>query len=155
EDNRRRVEKMSDGRVGYVYMSNTSVEGFTQFNRSYFAEAGKDGVVIDERFNGGGKAADYVIMRMSMPLMNYWTTREGETYPTPAGQIYGPKAMVINEIAGSGGDWMPWMFRRAKLGPLVGKRTWGGLVGIGGYPNLMDGGSVTAPHFAFWNPEGE
>lgn len=155
EDNRRKVEKLSNGKVAYVYLENTSIQGFVQFNRSFFSQVDKDGVVIDERFNGGGKAADYMIMRMAAPLMNYWTTREGADGPTPAGNIYGPRAMIINEIAGSGGDWLPWMFRRAKLGPLVGKRTWGGLVGIGGYPSLVDGGMVTAPHFAFYNPEGE
>jgi len=111
--------------------------------------------VIDERFNGGGKAADYFIAKLGAPLLNMWTTREGEDYSTPAGAIFGPKAMLINEMAGSGGDWLPWAFKRAKIGPLVGKRTWGGLVGIGGYPSLIDGGSVTAPHFAFWTPEGE
>jgi tricorn protease len=87
--------------------------------------------------------------------MNYWSTRYGEDYTTPAGAIFGPKAMIINELAGSGGDYLPWAFRRFKLGPLVGKRTWGGLVGIGGYPPLIDGGMVTAPHFAFWTPEGQ
>ena len=80
--------------------------------------------------------------------------RYGDPYTTPAGQIFGPKVMIVNEQAGSGGDYLPWAFRRAKLGPVVGTRTWGGLVGIGGYPSLLDGGSVTAPHFAFWSPEG-
>jgi tricorn protease len=154
-DNRRKVSEMSKGRIAYVYLPDTSVGGYTRFNRSFFAQVDKDGVVIDERFNGGGKAADYIVAHLSRRVLNYWSTREGADYPTPAGAITGPKAMIINEQAGSGGDWLPWAFRRAKLGPLVGKRTWGGLVGIGGYPSLIDGGSVTAPHFAFWNPEGE
>ncbi len=155
EDNRRKVERLTKGRVAYVYLPDTAVGGYTQFNREYFAQAGKEAAVIDERFNGGGKAADYIIMHMARPLLNYWTTREGADYATPAGAIFGPKVMITNEMAGSGGDWLPWCFRRAKLGPLVGKRTWGGLVGIGGYPQLIDGGMVTAPHFAFWTPEGD
>jgi tricorn protease len=155
EANRRKVEKLSQGKVGYVYLANTSVTGYRQFNRYFYAQVGKQGVVIDERFNGGGKAADYIIRKLGAPLINYWTTREGKVYSTPAGAIFGPKVMLINEMAGSGGDWLPWAFRRFKLGPLVGKRTWGGLVGIGGYPSLIDGGRVTAPHFAFYTPEGK
>jgi tricorn protease len=88
-------------------------------------------------------------------LLNYWSSRDGADYTTPATAIFGPKAMIINEWAGSGGDLLPWYFRRTKIGPLIGKRTWGGLVGIGGYPTLVDGGSVTAPHFGFWNPDGK
>jgi tricorn protease len=111
--------------------------------------------VVDERFNGGGSAADYFISYMQRPLMNYWSTREGEDFTTPIGSIYGPKTMLINEYSSSGGDMLPWMFRQAKIGPLVGKRTWGGLVGIYGYPVLIDGGQVTAPRVAFRNKEGE
>lgn len=155
EDNRRKVSELSQGRLAYVYLPDTSTGGYRSFNRYFFAQVDKDGAVIDERFNGGGKAADYFIARLGAPLLNMWTTREGEDYSTPAGAIFGPKAMIVNEQAGSGGDWLPWAFKRAKIGPVVGKRTWGGLVGIGGYPTLIDGGSVTAPHFAFWTPEGE
>jgi tricorn protease len=156
ENNRRKVAEMTQGKVAYVYLPDTAVGGYTYFNRYFFAQTDKQGVVIDERFNGGGKAADYIVERLQRPLANYWSTRWGleKDYTTPAGAIFGPKAMIINEFAGSGGDYLPWAFHRAKLGPLVGKRTWGGLVGIGGYPTLMDGGSVTAPHFAFWTPEG-
>ena len=111
--------------------------------------------MIDERNNGGGQAADYIINFLNRPLLNYWTTRYGETFTTPRGAIFGPKAMIINEHAGSGGDALPWYFRRMKLGPLVGKRTWGGLVGTLGFPTLMDGGTVTAPNLAFFSPEGE
>jgi tricorn protease len=155
EANRRKVDAMTKGRVAYVYLPDTAVGGYTNFNRYFYAQVDKEGVVIDERFNGGGKAADYIVERLARPLMNYWSTRYGADYTTPAGAIFGPKAMIINELAGSGGDYLPWLFRRFKLGPLVGKRTWGGLVGIGGYPSLMDGGVVTAPHFAFWTPEGQ
>src|SRR5262249_18770891 len=155
EENRRKVEQLSKGRVGYVYLPNTAVDGYVNFNRYYFAQVGKEGVVLDERFNGGGSAADYIIDQLRRPLMSYWSTRAGQDFTTPLGAIFGPKAMIIDEMAGSGGDMMPWMFHRAKLGPLVGKRTWGGLVGIYDYPVLLDGGAVTAPRLAFWNPEGQ
>jgi tricorn protease len=155
EDNRRTVERLSQGRVAYVYLPDTSVGGYTNFNRYYFAQVGKDAAVIDERFNGGGTAADYIIDYMRRPLMNYWSTREGADFTTPLGSIFGPKVMLINEFAGSGGDAMPWYFRKARIGPLVGERTWGGLIGIYDYPPLIDGGTVTAPRLAFWNPEGD
>jgi tricorn protease len=154
EDNRRKVDQLSGGKLGYVYLPNTGGEGYTNFNRYYFAQIDKQGAVIDERFNGGGAAADYIIDYMRRPLMNYWVTREGEGFTTPVGSIFGPKAMIINEFAGSGGDLMPWLFRKAGIGPLVGKRTWGGLVGIYDYPQLIDGGFVTAPRVAFWSPDG-
>jgi tricorn protease len=155
EGNRRKVSEMTGGRVAYVYLPNTGGAGYSNFNRYYFAQIDKEAAVIDERFNGGGTAADYIIDYMRRPLMNYWTTREGADFTTPVGSIYGPKVMLIDEYAGSGGDALPWYFRRAKIGPLVGKRTWGGLVGIYDYPQLIDGGSVTAPRVAFYNPEGE
>jgi tricorn protease len=155
EDNRRKADQMSGGRVAYVYLPNTGGEGYTNFNRYYFAQINKEGAVIDERFNGGGSAADYIIDYMRRPLMNYWETREGKTFTTPVGSIFGPKAMIINEYAGSGGDALPWYFRKAGIGPLIGKRTWGGLVGIYDYPQLIDGGFVTAPRVAFWSPKGE
>jgi tricorn protease len=155
EGNRRKVAELTGGRVAYVYLPNTAGAGYTNFNRYYFSQIDKQAAVIDERFNGGGTAADYMIDYMKRPLMNKWATREGEDFATPVGSIFGPKVMVINEYAGSGGDALPWYFREAKIGPLVGKRTWGGLVGIYGYPTLMDGGFVTAPRVAFYNLNGE
>jgi tricorn protease len=155
EDNRRLVDQKTGGRMGYIHLPDTATGGYTYFNRYYFAQTDKQGVIIDERFNRGGKAADYIIDYLRRPLWNYWSSRDGEDYSTPATAIFGPKVMLVNEYAGSGGDLLPWLFRRAKLGPLVGKRTWGGLVGIGGYPRLMDGGTVTAPHFGFWSPDGK
>jgi tricorn protease len=155
EDNRRKVSELSNNQLGYVYLPNTGGAGYTNFNRYYFAQIDKKGAIIDERFNGGGSAADYFISYMTRPLMNYWSTREGEDFTTPVGSIYGPKTMIINEYAGSGGDLLPWLFRKAKIGQLVGKRTWGGLVGIYTYPQLIDGGSVTAPRVAFRNEKGE
>lgn len=155
EGNRRKVDELSKGQVAYVYMPDTGAGGFTNFNRYFFAQVDKPALVLDERYNGGGMAADYVIDYLRRPLLNYWASRDGKISTTPGGAIFGPKAMIINEFAGSGGDAMPWYFREAKVGPLVGKRTWGGLVGISGYPPLMDGGSVTAPSFAFFTPEGK
>ena len=155
EANRRKVDEMSGGKLAYVYLPNTAGAGYTNFNRYYFAQVGKEGAVLDERFNGGGYLADYIIDYLRRPVMSFVMTREGETYSEPQEAIYGPKTMIINEFAGSGGDAMPWYFRKAGIGPLVGTRTWGGLVGIGGYPQLMDGGFVTAPRWAIYGTKGE
>ncbi len=155
EENRRKVDQLSGGRLAYVYLPNTAAGGFTNFNRYYFAQIGKEGAVIDERFNGGGQIAEYIVENLKRPLTNFFSTRYGEAFTTPQNQIFGPKAMIINEYAGSGGDAMPWLFRQRQVGPLIGKRTWGGLVGIFGFPALIDGGMVTAPNLAFWNLKGE
>ena len=155
EDNRRKVDQLSGGRLAYVYLPDTGDSGFTNFNRYYFAQVGKQGAVIDERFNGGGQIADYIIDNLSRPLTNFFMTRAGQPITTPQEAIFGPKAMIINEYAGSGGDAMPWLFRQRNIGPLIGKRTWGGLVGIFGFPELIDGGTVTAPNLAFYNLKGE
>ncbi len=155
EDNIRKVDAMSGGKVAYVYLPNTAGAGFSNFNRYFFAQTEKKAVVVDERYNEGGLIADYVIdVLRRVPMANY-ETREGERVTEPSGAIFGPKAMIINQSAGSGGDAMPWYFRKAGLGPLVGTRTWGGLVGIGGYPTLLDGGGVTAPRTAIYGLKGE
>ncbi|WP_422927749.1 S41 family peptidase [Singulisphaera sp. PoT] len=155
DENRRKVDKLSNGKVAYIYMPNTALEGYRRFNREFFAQTDKEAAVLDERFNGGGMLAEYVIDRLRRPLLNFIATRVGEDITTPLGAIHGPKAMIINQMAGSGGDYMPYAFRQAGVGKLVGKRTWGGLVGIGGYPTLIDGGRVTAPHIAIWFPTGD
>ncbi len=155
EDNRRKVGELSQGKLAYVHVPDTALNGQTYFNRYYYAQADKQGVIIDERWNRGGQAADYIIEVLRRPVWNYWHAREGMDSTTPGNVIQGPKVMIANEWSGSGGDLLPWLFKRAKLGPVVGKRTWGGLVGIGGYPSLMDGGSVTAPHFGFFSPDGK
>ena len=155
EGNRRKVDEMTGGKVAYVYMPNTGGGGYTNFNRYYFAQVGKQGVIIDERYNGGGDIADYVIDYLRRPLMSYWSMREGKDITTPIEAIFGPKVMIINEMAGSGGDAMPWLFHRAAIGTLVGKRTWGGLVGHYTNPaDLLDGGFAGTPNLAFYNPEG-
>jgi len=155
EENRRKVDQMSGGKLAYVYMPDTAMGGLTNFNRYYFAQVDKQGVIIDERFNSGGQAADYVIDVLDRPLQGWWSPRYGAIYRTPAAAIFGPKVMITNEMAGSGGDLMPWMFRHTHIGTLVGKRTWGGLIGVSQYPTLMDGGAVTAPNFGFFSPAGE
>jgi len=155
ERNRRKVDKMSNGRLAYVYLPNTSFAGYVNFNRYYFAQQNKEGAVIDERFNGGGSVADYFVDLMSRPLMAYFATRDGKEVTTPIAQIFGPKVMIINEYAGSGGDALPYFFRFRKIGPLVGKRTWGGLVGHHGGVDLIDGGYISSPNLAMYNVDGE
>ena len=155
EDNRRRVDEATGGRVAYVYLPDTAGEGFKSFNRYFFAQVGKDAVIIDERSNRGGQLADYIIESLRRPVMSRLVGREGHERSSPSQAIYGPKVMIINERAGSGGDALPWYFRKAGLGSIVGKRTWGGLVGIGGYPELIDGGTVTAPRVALYGLNGE
>jgi tricorn protease len=153
EENRRAVSKLSGGKLAYIHLPDTANGGYTYFNRYYFSQTDKQGAILDERYNRGGLAADYIIDHLRRDVWNYWTSRDGEITSTPGKIIQGPKVMIANEYSGSGGDLMPWLFKRAKLGPVVGKRTWGGLVGIGGYPPLLDGGMVTAPHFGFFSPE--
>ena len=155
EDNRRKVDELSGGKLAYVHVPDTAVGGWTNFNRYYFAQVGKQGAVIDERYNHGGEIADYIIDLLKRPLRNCAISREGEKFCSPLGQIYGPKTMVINEMSGSGGDALPWMFKQDGVGPLVGTRTWGGLVGIYGYPSLMDGGGVTAPRVGIYGLHGQ
>ncbi len=153
EGNLKKVHAATDGRVAYVYVPNTAAQGHEYFKRYFFPQADKDAIIVDERFNGGGRVADYYIDILRRPYTANWATRYGESFRTPGAAIFGPKVMLIDETAGSGGDLLPWMFREYKLGPLVGKRTWGGLVGVLGFPTLMDGGMVTAPNLAFWTPK--
>ena len=155
EDNRRKVDQLSGGKIAYVHVPDTNVGGYQNFNRFYFAQVGKQAAIIDERYNHGGQIADYIIDELERPLRNCAITREGEKFCSPLAQIYGPKTMIINEMSGSGGDALPWMFKQDKVGPLVGTRTWGGLVGIWNYPPLMDGGFVTAPRGAIYGLHGE
>jgi tricorn protease len=155
EGNRRRVDEMTGGRVAYVYLPDTYSGGYNNFNRYYFAQVGKEAAIIDERFNGGGQIADYIIDYLRRPLLSFWTMREGQDITTPIEAIFGPKVMIINEMAGSGGDAMPWMFRKTGIGPLVGKRTWGGLVGHYTNPvDLLDGGFTGTPNLAFYTANG-
>jgi tricorn protease len=157
ESNRRKVYKLSDGKLAYVWLPNTSVSGYKNFNRYYFAQKDKKGAIIDERFNGGGLIADYIVDLLSRDLLGYFNNPVADRQPflAPNAALYGPKVMIINEMAGSGGDMLPYMFRMKEIGPLVGTRTWGGLVGIWDVPALIDGGYITAPRGGFFNLEGE
>jgi len=154
EGNMRKVHEATNGRVAYVYVPNTVEPGHIYFKRYFFPQADKDAIIVDERFNGGGLIADYYIDILRRPVISYWNMRYGADLKTPGASIQGPKVMLIDETAGSGGDLLPWMFRKFKLGTLVGKRTWGGLVGTLGFPVLMDGGYVTAPNLAIWTEDG-
>jgi len=155
DGNRRKVDALSGGKVAYIYMPNTAGAGYTNFNRHFYSQLDKSAVVLDERYNEGGYIADYVINALAQQRLSGAIERDGKSLQDPAGAIFGPKAMIINQAAGSGGDAMPWYFRKAGLGPLVGVRTWGGLVGIDGYPELIDGGSVTSPRYAIYGLNGD
>ncbi|MBK8877371.1 MAG: PD40 domain-containing protein [Haliscomenobacter sp.] len=157
ESNRRKVNELSGGKLAYVWLPDTGEDGYRYFNRWYFAQKDKKGAIIDERFNGGGYVADYVIEVLSRTLFGYFNNPVGDKQPTLSqdAAIYGPKVMLINEMAGSGGDMLPYMFRFKKIGPLVGTKTWGGLVGIWDVPGLIDGGGITAPRGGFYNVQGE
>jgi len=156
ESNRRLVEKISEGQLAYVYLPNTGQPGYSSFNRYYFSQQDKKGVVIDERYNGGGSAADYIIDVLQRDFDGYFNNVAGDRYPftSPSAGIWGPKVMIINEMAGSGGDLMPYMFHYRKLGTLVGKRTWGGLVHTADTPPFIDGGSMIAPRGGFFSHDG-
>ena len=154
ERNRQRVADATDGRVGYIYLPNTAGAGYTFFNRMFFAQVDKEALIIDERSNGGGQAANYIIEVLSRMHLSGWKDRDGEIYNTPAGAMHGPKLMMIDQDAGSGGDYLPFTFRLAGIGKLLGTRTWGGLIGIYANPDLMDGGRLTVPFFRFFDPQG-
>jgi tricorn protease len=156
ENNRRKVDELSNGKLAYVYIPNTGGGGFTSFNRYYFSQQDKKGVILDERNNGGGSAADYMIDIMSRELFGYFNSRANDNRPwtTPMAGIWGPKVMIINERAGSGGDLLPYMFKMKGIGPLVGTRTWGGLVGTWDTPRFIDGGRMVAPRGGFYDVDG-
>jgi tricorn protease len=153
ESNLRKVDAATGGRVAYVYVPNTSTLGYAYFKRYFYPQAYKDAVILDERFNGGGSLADYYIDIVSKKLIAYWAMRYGPDMKTPSASIQGPRVLIADESAGSGGDLLPWMWRKFEVGPIVGTRTWGGLVGILGFPELMDGGQITAPNLAFYDPD--
>jgi len=154
EGNLKKVTEATDGKVAYVYVPNTSDIGHEYFKRYFFPQANRQALILDERHNGGGDIADYYIDILRRPFISYWAMRYGPDLKTPMTFIQGPKVMLADETAGSGGDLLPWMFKKFGIGKLVGKRTWGGLVGILGFPVLMDGGTITAPNLAIWTPEG-
>jgi tricorn protease len=154
EGNIKKVDKATNGKVAYVYVPNTAGAGHEYFKRYFFPQATKKAIIIDERYNGGGQLADYYIDILKKPEQAYWNFRYGKDLKSPSASIQGPKVMITDETAGSGGDYLPWMFRKFNLGTIVGKRTWGGLVGVLGYPEFIDGGIVTAPNVAFYTKDG-
>jgi tricorn protease len=157
ESNRKKVDELSKGQLAYVYLPNTALPGYTNFNRYYFAQQDRKGAIIDERNNGGGSAADYMVDVMARQLHGYFNSKVGDHKPflTPNAGIFGPKVMLINERAGSGGDLLPYMFNKMKIGPLVGTKTWGGLVGTWDTPPFVDGGTMIAPRGGFYDVNGQ
>jgi tricorn protease len=157
ESNRRKVDELSNGQLAYVWIPNTGDGGYTNFNRYYFAQKDRKGAIIDERFNTGGSIADYIVDLLDRELMGYFNNpvEDKQPFTAPNAGIFGPKVMLINEMSGSGGDMLPLMFKKRKVGPIIGTKTWGGLVGTWDVPSLIDGGSITAPRGGFYNTEGE
>jgi tricorn protease len=155
EANRKKVEEASKGRVGYVYVPDTGHNGQNELVRQWRGQVTKDGLIIDERFNSGGQIPDRFVELLNRPLRNYWGVRDGKDWAWPPVAHFGPKAMLVNGWSGSGGDCFPFYFKQSGLGPLVGLRTWGGLIGMTGAPALIDGGSVTVPTFGIYNTKGE
>ncbi|HEX8943641.1 MAG TPA: PDZ domain-containing protein [Gemmatimonadaceae bacterium] len=154
ESNRRKVDELSGGRLAYVWLPNTSVPGYAAFTRYFYSQQDKEGAIIDERYNHGGLVADYIVNELDRKPMGYFAMRDGKTWTSPGAGIFGPKVMLVNESAGSGGDALPYYFQLRHIGPLVGTRTWGALVGTTGSPTTIDGGSITAPSLAFYNLQG-
>lgn len=148
------VEKASGGRIGYIHLPNTGAEGNRELVKGFYPQVDKDALIIDDRYNGGGFIPDRMIEMLDRPVLNYWARRGTVPSATPAYAHVGPKVMLINGYSASGGDALPYYFRKRKLGTIIGTRTWGGLIGISGNPNLMDGGSISAPTFRFMDTEG-
>jgi tricorn protease len=155
EKNRKYVEARSGGRIGYIYVQDTSIGGQNMLVRQFSAQFHKDGLIVDERFNSGGQIPDRFIELLKRPALAFWAVRDGRDWQWPPVGHFGPKAMLINGWSGSGGDAFPDYFRKAGLGPLIGTRTWGGLIGMSGIPSLIDGGVVTVPTFRMYDPDGK
>lgn len=155
ENTRARVDELSDGKIGYVYVPNTGRNGQNELVRQMRAQFTKEALIIDERWNGGGQLPDRFVELLNRPILNYWGVRDGADWQTPMFAHAGPKAMLINGRAGSGGDAFPYYFKQAGCGKLIGTRTWGGLIGYTGVPRLIDGGTVIAPTFGIYNTKGE
>jgi tricorn protease len=151
---RRLAAELSGGRVGYIHLPNTAVEGNRELNRGMLAYGHMDALIIDDRYNGGGFIPDRMIELLMRQPLNYWKQRGLEPNPTPLLHHAGPKAMLTNGLASSGGDALPYYFRKMGLGPLIGTRTWGGLIGISGNPRLADGGAILAATFRFMDTDG-
>jgi tricorn protease len=154
EDRRQMVDKATGGKIGYIYVQSTGVDAQNDLVRQFMAQWKKDGLIIDERWNSGGQIPDRFIELLNRPILAYWAVRDGASWQWPPVAHRGPQVMLINGWSGSGGDAFPAYFREAGLGPLIGTRTWGGLIGISGAPGLADGGSVTVPTFRMYDKKG-
>ncbi len=154
EHNRALVAEKSGGRVGYVHVPDTGVNGQDNLFRQFFGQIAMPALIVDERWNGGGQIPTRFIELLNRPPTNMWAVRGSKSIVWPPDSRQGPQCMLINQRAGSGGDAFPYYFRQAKLGPLIGVRTWGGLVGIGDLPDFLDGASVSVPNFAFYENDG-
>ncbi|MCB1052896.1 MAG: PD40 domain-containing protein [Acidobacteria bacterium] len=155
ESNRQKVDKATNGKVGYIFVPSTGIDGQDELVRMFYGQYGKDGLIIDERFNNGGQIPDRFVELLNRPIRNFWGVRDGKDWQWPPVAHAGAKVMLINEWSGSGGDCFPYYFRQSGLGPLIGTTTWGGLIGISGAPGLIDGGGVTVPTFSIYAPEGQ
>lgn len=155
EEKRRCVEEATGGRVGYVYVPDTGIHGHNELVRQFLAQFHLDGMIIDERFNNGGFTTERMIELLGRKTAYYRGVRSGPDWPVPTQATDGPKVMLINSWSGSGGDLFPYAFKLAGLGPLIGTRTWGGVIGLSGSPPLIDGGNVTVPTFGTFGKEGE
>jgi tricorn protease len=153
--NREKVDKATGGRVAYIHVPNTAIGGIQEFSKGYFPQVEKQGIIVDERFNAGGFIPDFFVERLMRKTWTYWSNRDHESFRTPGQSIDGPKCILANEYAGSGGDAFPFYFRQQGVGPIIGKRTWGGLVGISHDLPLVDGGSVTMPDFGIYGTDGQ
>ena len=154
EENRKRVDDATGGDAGYIYVRSTGIDGQNELLRQFMAQINKKSLIIDERFNSGGQIPDRFIEMLNRPPLVFWATRDGHPWQWPLWGHFGPKVMLMNGWSGSGGDAFPDYFRKAGLGPLIGSRTWGGLIGISGAPPLIDGGIVTVPTFRMYNLDG-
>ncbi len=154
EQRRQIVDKATNGKIGYIYVQSTGVDAQNDLVRQFMAQWRKDGLIIDERWNSGGQIPDRFIELLNRPMLAYWAVRDGQAWQWPPVAHRGAMVMLINGWSGSGGDAFPTYFRDAGLGPLIGSRTWGGLIGISGVPNLVDGGTVTVPTFRMYDPKG-
>jgi tricorn protease len=154
EERRQIVDKATKGRIGYIYVQSTGVDAQNEMVQQFMGQWKKDGLIIDERWNGGGQIPDRFIELLNRPILAYWAVRDGTSWQWPPVAHRGPQVMLINGWSGSGGDAFPTYFKQAGIGPLIGTRTWGGLIGLSGYPPLIDGASIQCPSFAFYETDG-
>ena len=149
------VDRLSGGKVGYIHLPNTALEGNRMLQKLFYSQVAKPALIVDDRYNGGGFIPDRMIEMLSRNTLAFWARRDVDAMRTPSFAHDGPKAMLMNGYSSSGGDALPWFFRKQGLGPLVGTRTWGGLIGLSGNPGLVDGGSVDVPTFRIYDARGE